>query len=214
MIQFGTRTEAWKLFVWGAAPVCYGPPRGNRVTLTRADRWIDSWHDVETDDALRDALRRYLRTYAPATADEFAHWFGAHDLDARALFAELGTELEEIDVEGRRAWALAGEEWPAGDHASVRLLPYYDCYVIGCHPRDVFIPDARKRIFDRGAGPYPALVVDGIVRGTWSREQRAKRVELRVDPFRPLTKAQRAELEEEARRIGAFLRLEPTLEIA
>jgi hypothetical protein len=89
-------------------------------------------------------------------------------------------------------------------------LPHYDCYVIGAgtpgRQRSHLVPEAAgKRIFDRGAGPFPVVLIDGVAAGTWSRKERGKRLEIRVEPFRRLTAAERDELRAEADRIGRFL---------
>ena len=45
--------------------------------------------------------------------------------------------------------------------------------------------------------------------GIWSRKKRAKKIELTVEPARKLTRAERAGVDAEAERIGAFLGLRP-----
>ena len=75
----------------------------------------------------------------------------------------------------------------------------------------------RRQVAAHGKGRYegpagtPFLVVDGLCAGIWRRRRTSKGVELTVEPARPLTKAERAGLEEEAERIGAFLGLQPLL---
>jgi hypothetical protein len=93
----------------------------------------------------------------------------------------------------------------------VRLLSHYDVYVIACHPRDHLIPEQKERIFLRGGGPNPALLVDGRVAGVWRRAQRARRMEIVVEPFRKLTKAQRTALEDDAARVARTYGSEPVL---
>jgi hypothetical protein len=95
----------------------------------------------------------------------------------------------------------------------VRLLPYYDCYVIAAHPRDVLIPEQRQRIFDHGAGPFPALAIDGTVVGAWTRKDRAKRTDVAVEPFVSLTREQRRGLEAAAARVGEILGREAVLSV-
>ncbi len=58
----------------------------------------------------------------------------------------LAGELEAVDVEGQRAWVLATDVEAAGKpaHGSVRLLPQYDGYILGCGPRDRIVPDAAR----------------------------------------------------------------------
>jgi hypothetical protein len=58
------------------------------------------------------------------------------------------------------------------------------------------------------------VLVDGSAAGLWERRRRGKRVELDVRLVRRLRKPDRSELEREAKRIGAFLGLEPVLSVA
>jgi winged helix DNA-binding protein len=189
--------DSWGHYLSPAADlVCHGPPRGRSVTFVRCDRWIPHWRVPAPAAALSEICRRYLTAYGPARRDELEHWL------ARPLPDELFDELEEIDVEGFRSFALPGMHFPDGPARGVRLLWHYDVYVIGCHPREHLIPDQKKRIFLRGAGPRPALLVDGRVRGVWTRAARGRRMEIRVEPFRPLTTRQRRELGEDAARVA------------
>jgi len=203
VIHFGKPAIAWRL-AWGEAFTrglsCYGPPRGQQVTFVRADQWLGGWEDLDPAAALVEVLRRHLAAYGPARPEDFEHWFyGPGPFDELAL--------EEVDVEGHRAWALAGDtDWPEPAHGSVRLLPYYDCYVIGCHPRDRFIPEEpRKRVFDSGAGPFPTLLIDGVVAGTWRHEKRGKRIDVSVEPFGRLSAAQRQQVDDEVARVRELL---------
>lgn len=61
------------------------------------------------------------------------------------------------------------------------------------------------RVFDRGAGPFPTLLIDGAVAGSWRHEKRGKRVEIDVEPFGRLTAVQRRRLDEEIARVRELL---------
>lgn len=205
-------------FAFFQSDLCQGPSRGSRITLVRPDQWIDGFWDVDEQEALREVLRRFLRTYGPARPSDFAQWFGATGV-AGALFDELGAELEEIEVEGRRSFVLRSDRsFAALSRAQVRLLPEYDVYVLGFREREQLIPEAvRELIAGHSRGKYegPAatrlVLVDGIAAGLWERHKRGRRIELEVRLTRRLDKAARAELGREAERIGAFLGLEPVL---
>ena len=222
VIQWGGRPGITWHQLLGAAPVtvCYGPPRGRYVTFVRADQWLDGWRELDPDHALAEAFRRYLATYGPATPDEFAHWLYPRDVaEARSLESSLADELEPVDVDGRCAWLVAGDaDVPTGTHGPVRLVPEYDCYVIGAAPpgaqRAAVVPRAAgNRIFDRGGGPFPAVLVDGVVAGVWKRRRSGKRLELTVELFRRLTRDERAALDDEAPRIGEFVGADAILSI-
>lgn len=218
---FGGRWPRWRLAVArasGNGVICFGPSRGNRVTFVRLDQWVGAGDQVDGAGALAEVLRRYLRAYGPATHLEFAQWFRMAPAAAR----ELAGELEEVDVEGHRAWlpaADAGARWPAPS-GTLRLLPHFDCYAVGGYPRDVLIPpDVQATAAGRGlrradlGRPVPALLLDGAVAGVWQRRRAGRRLEVTVEPYQPLDARQRRQLEAEAARIGEILEAEATLTI-
>lgn len=201
-------------FAFFLGDLCQGPPRGAKVTFVRPDQWIADWSEPDAEEALREACRRFLNAYGPARPKDFLEWFGG----SRAPFDDI--ELEQVDVQGRSAYVLAGDISFPEPRESVRLLPEYDSYVMGFREREHLIPaDVRTQVATHGRGRYegPAgvrfLLVDGITAGTWNRAKRGKRVEIHVRPIRRLTKRQRDGLESEVARIGAFLGLEPVLTV-
>jgi hypothetical protein len=207
-------------FAFFHSDLCQGPSQGSRITLVRPDQWIDGWEKVDEQEALREACRRFLRAYGPASPADFARWFGFKGADARALFEGLGAELEEIEVDGRRSFVLAGDASFPGPSPQVRLLPEYDVYVLGFRERDELIPEAVRELIAahrRGRYEGPAatrlVVADGVAAGLWERRKRGRRVELQVQLTRRLGPTARKELRSEAERIGAFLGLEPVLSI-
>jgi hypothetical protein len=210
-------------FAFFLGELCQGPPRGAKVTFVRPDQWIEGWTEVEEGPALTEVCRRYLRTYGPARPGDFREWFSAPAFKARqasALFESLASELDEIDVEGHLAYVLAGDTVFPALESSVRLLPEYDVYVMGFRERDHLIPEVvKEQIAAHGRGHYegPAgvrlVLIDGVASGLWERKQRGNGIELRVTPARKLTRAQRAQLDQETERIGAFAELEPVLTV-
>ena len=76
------------------------PPQGNKITLARPDQWIAGWQTVDEGAAVREVLRRYLWAYGPARPADFRAWFGDVSFDV--------LDIEEVDVEGHRAFVLAG----------------------------------------------------------------------------------------------------------
>jgi Winged helix DNA-binding domain len=208
---------------FGGAVLCQGPPQGSKITLARPDQWVAGWEEADEQESLREVCRRYLRTYGPATPKDFSEWFRSRQFkpaEARALFDSIANELEAVDVEGHEAFVLAGDTDFPQPEASVRLLAEYDVYVMGFRERDQLVPDeARRQVAAHGRGKYegPAgvrfLMIDGIAAGLWERKKRGKRIELQVTPSRKLTGAERAELDTEVERIGAFLGREPVLTV-
>jgi len=213
-----------------AGVLCFGPNQGSRVTFVRPDQWLDGWSEVAQEDALAEVLRRYLAAFGPATRREFAQWFALGPSAALAAWRQLGDEVIEVDVEGHRTSMLAADAAlsPMAVHDSLRLLPQFDCYVVGGHPRHALIPAlaaGRAPAYAGGwvktarqaravlAGPMPVLLIDGVVAGVWQRRRRGNRVDVRVEPFVPLTNRQHERLEEEVTRIGEILQASPALSL-
>lgn len=225
VIQFGKPAVRWPQLLGAAVEqghLCFGPPQGPRSTYVRSDQWLDGWRELDPEASFAEAFRRYLAAYGPASVDDFAHWFGgraARDA-ARRLPERLAGELEPVEVESYRGWLLAGDDQlPEQPAEAVRLLPHYDCFVIGAappgRPREHLIPPAAgNRIFDRGAGPNPVLLVDGIVGGTWSRKARGRHIEVRVELFSHFPHSRRRMLQAEVDRIGRFLGADAQLLLA
>jgi DNA glycosylase AlkZ-like len=195
-------SSGWGYLIGSAAAVgklCHGPPRGNKVTFVRTDQWI-GWRDVDPGEALAEVARRFLKTYGPAGSRQFAEWLGMKPAEAPSL--------PEVQVE------------PASTPGPLRLLPEYDCYVMGFRERGQLVPEkVRDRIKSHPKGRFegiaavPTLLVDGVVAGIWRRAKRGKRVEITVEPARRLAATERRELKAEAERIGAFLGAEPALRV-
>jgi hypothetical protein len=194
--------SGWGYFIGSASRtgrLCHGPPRGNKVTFVRTDQWV-GWRDVDPDKALKQAFRRFLETYGPAGPRELAGWFGIKPAVVPAL--------PEVRVK------------PGRVRGPLRLLPEYDCYVMGFRERQQLVPEnvraqvkAHPKGRFEGIAAVPTVLVDGVVAGIWRRAKKGKRVEIAVEPARRLTKQERGELEAEAERIGAFLGVEPALTV-
>ncbi len=201
----------------------HGPPQGTRVTFVRPDQWFGEQREWEPQAALAEILRRYLGAFGPATHTDFTQWVaGSHfkAKEGRALLDSIADELTEVDLEGKRAWLLAGDPKRARAPEGVRLIPEYDAYVMGFRERDhLFPPEAVARTKAHGKGRLEGpgalswLLVDGAVSGTWSRKRTAKGIEVRVEPFGKLTKAGLDGVRAEAERIGAFFGLESRLTV-
>jgi winged helix DNA-binding protein len=197
--------SGWGYYLGDAAiagQLCFGPPQGQKVTFVHPDDWLGRGRPTwEPEVAVREVARRYAAAYGPVTHREFRQWLGSRE-----------RSFVDLDFPKPKDAAATSQ--------SVRLLPEYDVYVMGYRDRDAFVPPAvREQIKAHGKGRYegpagtPFLLVDGVCAGIWRRRRTAKRIELAVEPARTLTRAERAGVDAEADRIGAFLGLEPALTI-
>jgi hypothetical protein len=184
--------------------LCFGPDRARRATYMSPSRWLPEVMPAEA--AFAELVRRFLDAYGPATPADFARWLGVSPAWAAGLFARQSA-LEEVDFQGTPAWVAAGAGTGMKATAPVRLLPYFDSYVIGCHPRATLFPGvAAKRALTGGqAGNVPVLLVDGVVAGVWHQRRSGRRIAITVEPLVRLGARQRSTVEAEADRIGRIL---------
>jgi hypothetical protein len=70
-----------------------------------------------------------------------ARWVGIPPRDADGLFGQLASELACVEVEGERGWTVAGDTGTSAQpHCGIRLLPYFDAYVVAGQPRERLYP--------------------------------------------------------------------------
>jgi len=152
------------------------------------------------------------------TRHDFQHWWGKPNEKTMTIIQSVFDELEQVEFEGRQCWLRkqdANEVLKVRPMHTVRLLPSWDCYVMFYHPRELFVSTRfRSRIFDQIHGNAPVLLIDGIAAGVWQKKKRGKTLEIRVDPFHPLSSADKRSIREEANSLGEFLGLTAKIQIS
>lgn len=172
-----------------------GRPEGRFVALDEPKALVPV-------EARAEMLRRYLAAFGPATVRDMVTWSMMHVphlkaalalLDLRRFRDERGKELLDVP----RA-PLPDPEVPA----PLRFLPKWDNVLLAFADRTRIMPEEyRKRIVGANGDVAPTFLVDGLVAGMW----RAVKGRVVLEPFQKLSRADRAELEEEAARLEAFL---------
>jgi hypothetical protein len=222
MDAFQDKWPRWRQLTSVAAHrgvLCFGPGRGRKVTYSHPRRWLPGFIPAEGDAALRTLVRRYLHAYGPATPRHFARWLAISPRYAAELFGRLEADLSRVELDGSADpfWVAAGDtETPAEPHRGIRLLPYFDPYVVAGQPRDRLYPGpaaARALIPSGQAGNYPVLLVDGVVGGVWHQRRSGRKLALTVEPLAELTAAQRRELDQEAALMGTVMEATVTLTV-
>ena len=214
MPAFQTLWPRWRQITDRAAyagMLCYGPDRARKVTYARPPET----DPVGADEAVAWAIEQYLRSYGPATPASFAPWFGsAPAWAAEQMAAHPG--LVRVVLDGEVAFDLPGASYDVPPAAGVRLLPYFDAFVVGSRPRHLLFPGrARERALAPSgqAGNYPVLLVDGAVAGVWHQKRTGRRLAVTVEPLRRLTRTLVAGLEEQVARLGEIVEADAELTV-
>jgi hypothetical protein len=166
-----------------------------------AEDWLPS-PGIERDEALDHLIRRYLSAFGPARKNDIAEW-------AMLAISEIDRSLERIEL--RRFRDEAGKELldlprapiPDGDTPTPpRFLPVWDATLLVHARRTGILPEEYRPLVFNVKTPHSVntFLVDGRVAGTWRYEQGR----VRLDPFEPVPRGVRRELDEEAKRLAAF----------
>ena len=187
--------------------LCFGPGQGQSATFMNPKGWLGTWQPIEPQLALQEMVRRYLRAYGPATVDDFRFWWGCSKTLAKTLFHSMEEELEEVEVEGWRAFVLR-TTMPLIQSAEpvehIHLLPLFDAYTIGV-PRDcdpLFAPAYKRRVFNLQGWTFAVILVNGSIQGVWRSTVRRGHTVVKVSLFSPSTAAIRIGIDAEAARLS------------
>jgi len=158
----------------------------------------------ERADALREFALRYFTSHGPATDRDFAWWSSLTLTDARLGIAAARDQLDELEVDGTRYYLRPGLE-PAA--RAVRLLPGFDEYLLGYSDRSAPLSGGDTAVIVPGGNGMflYTVVVNGEVVGSWRRSQRAKKVQLAIDPLHEIPSTAARGISAAAARYGAFL---------
>jgi hypothetical protein len=193
--------------------VCYGEQQNGEPTFVRADAWIPDYEDVTPEEAETRLLRRYLEAFGPASVADFAAWTGMTLREARSIWGRTTDELATVEVEGSEGSVLGSSldellrarvETP-----HVRLLPYFDSYLLGHRDRRHLVPDEHRRHVSRAQGWIaPVVLVDGRVGAVWRHTRRGRCLEVEVTPLEHLPRRIVSAIRTEADELGRFLAAE------
>ena len=166
-----------------------------------AEDWVGP-EDANEEDGIDHLVRRYLQGFGPATRNEIADWAG---LDVRSVKPALERlRLRRfLNEQGKELVDLPRLPLPDADTpAPARFLPVWDATLL-VHARSTgILPEKhRPRVFNtKTPHSMNTFLVDGEVAGTW----RYEKGRIKLEPFGRLSKAVRAELNDEAERLAAF----------
>ena len=148
-------------------------------------------------------VRRHLAAFGPASVDDLHAWSRLPTPLLREALARLGDEVEQLrDEDGRRLVDLRGAPRPGDVPAPVRFLSMWDSALLAFRDRSRLLdPEHYPDVVNKQGDHRPTFLVDGRVAGLW----RATAGTIELLPFAPLPRAVRRELEEEARRLEAWL---------
>ena len=184
--------------------ICSGPRRGSRFTYALLDKRVPSFALRDRDWALAELARRYFTSHGPAQLRDFVWWSGLPVAEARSGLAMAQDGLERHEVDGDAYWS-APVARRRSETAGPWLLPIYDEYLVAYRDRSAAFD---RRRWTRTTWPESlnaAVVVDGVVVGSWRRALVGSRIRVTIQQFARLTSAELAGVEEAAGIYAGFM---------
>jgi winged helix DNA-binding protein len=199
---------------WRGLLIC-GPPQGQQVTFVHASHWLGGWDSVDPNAARVELVRRYLHAFGPATRADFERWAGMLPPLARPAWAECQPEMAEVQVEGKKLWALADDATAIREtepSEEVRLVPNFDSYLLGHADRSAMVAQEHSpRIYRPAAWVWATVLKGGRAVGIWNSKRNARTWTVEVEEFAPLGRLDRQAVRDEVEGMAAFLQLRPEL---
>jgi hypothetical protein len=166
-----------------------------------AEDWVGP-NETEAEAARELLVRRYLAAFGPARKADIGSWSGLGREHVEPALARI-TLRRFRDEQGKELLDLPRAPLPDVETpAPPRFIGTWDAILLVHARRTGVLPEEyRPRIFNTKAPQsFGTFLLDGAVAGTWRYEDER----IRLEPFRKISRAERAELEEEAEALAAL----------
>ncbi len=186
--------------------ICSGPRRGRQFTYALMDERVVKAKDLSREEALAKLALNYFTSHGPAQLKDFSWWSGLAVKDARLALDLIKSELKQATLNGKTYWFSDKTKVTAQKSPSALLLSIYDEYTIAYRDRgDISVARDIEKMISMGNALTAVIILNGKVAGTWKRALKKNTVEIRLGPFRKLSKDEQDALESEITRYGAFV---------
>ncbi|HEY3183152.1 MAG TPA: winged helix DNA-binding domain-containing protein [Gaiellaceae bacterium] len=156
------------------------------------------------EDGAARVVRDYLAAYGPASRDDVEQFTS---FKMRQIEPALEGMRTFEDEQGRTLYDVArGVLSGAKTKAPVRFLPPFDSIILAHRDRSRILPDAYRETVLRPKNTVTraTFTVDGFIAGAWKVEKQRGRWKLELDPYEPLPKRVRDEVDREGEALVAF----------
>lgn len=184
--------------------ICSGPRVDKQFTYALFDERVPATKALDREESLARLTRRYFTSHGPATLQDFVWWSGLTVADARLGLALVDRDLRQVLIEERVYWAPRSVHKKQRSRYSAHLLPVYDEYFVAYKDRQAVIDPSDSKPTTWGL-LGPAIVIDGIVAGSWkiAGNKNSRLIELALT--KTLDKSETLSITKAANRYAAFL---------
>lgn len=194
------------------AVICSGPRRGRQFTYALLEERVPKTKNLDRDESLAKLTWKYFRSHGPATLQDLVWWSGLTTADARAGLEMNKSKLMNEEVDGKTYWFTNTISLGKIPSPTAYLMSVYDEYTIAYKDRSALF-DPRFEIKVGNAIFNLVLVIDGRVAGMWKRTFKKDTVDITVNPYDKLNKAEKLAVTQAAENYSKFLNMKVKLKI-
>ena len=187
--------------------ICSGGRRGKQFTYALLDERVPPIKALERDEALAELAIRYFTSHGPATLKDYIWWSGLTAQDARNGLEMIKSKLNHEIIVDKTYWFIESALSTKEINPTAYLLPNYDEYIVSYTDRStIFDTQHNKKLDSRGNFLFNhVIVINGQVAGTWKRTINKSAVVIELNPFTPLSKAEKQAVSLAVDQYGKFL---------
>jgi hypothetical protein len=192
--------------------VCNGVMRGKQHTYALLEEKVPKGLVFTREEAIVALAKRYFSSHAPATLQDFQWWSGLPMGDARKGIEAIKSDFVVEKINNQEHLFKATDK-DCLISETLCFLPAFDEFMVSYKDRSASIEQHLKELAMTSNGIFkPIIVVNGRVVGIWKRT--IKKDKLLIEPqfFQENTVLSNEQMENELKKLGAFLGLEVILE--
>ena len=162
--------------------LCSGKQNGKNNTYALLEERVTPAPSYTREESLGLLARRYFRSHGPATLHDFGWWSGLKISDAKAGLESVKEEFLSETIENQTYWFLPDIQTAL--QPSTFLLPAFDEFMVSYKNRAASLDSSNVSAAITANGIFkPIIVVDGQVKGLWSRTLQKEKVSIKTHFF-------------------------------
>ncbi|MBF7092814.1 AlkZ family DNA glycosylase [Flavobacterium sp. ALJ2] len=165
--------------------VCNGIMKGKQLTYSLLEEKAPKTSTKLTkEEGLAKLAKRYFESHGPATLLDFTWWSGFPATTAKLAIHSVESELDSIEVDGKKYWFKKGLPSETDIPKSIHFLPSFDEILISYKTREITIAkEHQANAFTNNGIFWPIIIEDEKVIGTWKRTVKKEYIKIDTNFF-------------------------------